>query len=288
MIRAILNRLIPEEKKKTVKGSLRKLKGGFVNVFLSYDADDLRKHLIRIGIAENDTLLVHANFNSDNGFRGDPMDIVNVLVDRVGRKGNLMMVSIPFRGSAYDYLMAKKPFRLKKTMSMMGLLTESFRRKEGVQRSFHPTHPVLAFGKDSRWLVEEHENCLYPCGAGTPFEKFRNMNGKIMFFDVVFGAITFFHYVEDLYKEKIPLPVYHDDIITVLAYDKENQPREIRTYAFNKDLHRSAKKLEQEMWKHGLIRKSRIGNSRILLVGAEDVVRSQGSMIDGKNYPYDL
>ena len=288
MVRALLKKLISEENKRTIKSNYRKIKSGIVKSFLSCDADDLRRHLIRIGISESDTLLVHANFNPDNGFRGDPMDIVNVLVDRVGKNGNLMMVSIPFRGSAYDYLMAKKPFRLNKTMSMMGLLTESFRRKEGVQRSFHPTHPVLVFGKDSRWLVEGHENCLYPCGAGTPFEKFRNLNGKIMFFDVGFGAITFFHYVEDLYKDKIPVPVYHDEIITALAYDKENQPREIRTYAFNKNLRRSADKLEQEMRRHGLIRKSRIGNSRILLVGAEDVVRCQGSMIDAKNYPYEL
>ena len=288
MVRALLKKLISEENKRTIKSNYRKIKSGIVKSFLSCDADDLRRHLIRIGISESDTLLVHANFNPDNGFRGDPMDIVNVLVDRVGKNGNLMMVSIPFRGSAYDYLMAKKPFRLNKTMSMMGLLTESFRRKEGVQRSFHPTHPVLVFGKDSRWLVEGHENCLYPCGTGTPFEKFRKMNGKIMFFDVGFGAITFFHYVEDLYKDKIPVPVYHDEIITALAYDKENQPREIRTYAFNKNLRRSADKLEQEMRRHGLIRKSRIGNSRILLVGAEDVVRCQGSMIDAKNYPYEL
>jgi len=288
MVRALLKKLVSEDNKKTIKSNYGKIKSGIVKSFFSYDVDCLRRHLIRIGIAETDTLLVHANFNPDNGFRGDPMDIVNVLVDRVGKNGNLMMVSIPFRGSAYDYLMAKKPFRVNKTMSMMGLLTESFRRKEGVQRSFHPTHPVLVFGKDSRWLVEGHENCLYPCGAGTPFEKFRKMNGKIMFFDVGFGAITFFHHVEDLYKDKIPVPVYHDEIITAFAYDRENQPREIRTYAFNKNLHRRADKLEQEMWKNGLIRKSRIGNSRILLVGAEDVVRCQGSMIDAKNYPYDL
>lgn len=283
-----MNLFLTEERKKSIKGRFQRIKNGIVNACFAYDAEKLRRHLIKIGIAEGDTIMVHANFSPGNGFRGSPMDVVDVLVDRVGKHGNLLMVSIPFRGSAYDYLMKKKPFRLNKTMSMMGLITEVFRRKEGVLRSFHPTHPVLAYGKDSQWIVEGHENNLYPCGPGTPFEKFRKLNGKIMFFDVSFGAITFFHHVEDLYKDRLPFPVYQDDIITTVAYDKENNPHEIKTYVFDRNLPRSAAKLEQEMRRKRLINISRIGNSRILLVKAEDVVRCQGDMIDAKNYPYDL
>ena len=63
----------------------------------------------------------------------------------------------------------------------MGLITEIFRRREGVLRSFHPTHPVLVYGKDSKWLTSEHEKCLNLCGAGSPFDKFRQLKGKILF-----------------------------------------------------------------------------------------------------------
>lgn len=288
MVKALLKKMLPEKTRNSMKLEYGKFRSRVMRKFFAYDAGDLRKHLERIGISHSETVMVHANFSPDSGFRGDPIDIVNVLADHVGDSGNLLMVSIPFRGSAYDYLMGKKPFRLAKTMSMMGLITENFRRKEGVLRSFHPTHPVLAYGKDCQWIVEGHEKYLFPCGPGTPFEKFRQRHGKILFFDVGFGAITFFHYVEDLYKDRIPFPVYHDEVLTSVAYDRENTLHEIRTYVFNPNLHRSAAKVEREMERRGLIRKSRVGNSRLLLVDAEDVVRCMGDMIDAKNFPYEL
>lgn len=287
-MKSFLNGIVSKERKKAIKMQYGKLKGWTVRTFMSYDGRAMREHLVGMGISESDTVMVHANFNPENGFRGNPIDVVEVFSDLLGTSGNLLMVSIPFRGSAYDHLMQKKPFRVRKTMSMMGMITEIFRRKEGVLRSFHPTHPVLAYGKDSKWFVEGHESCLYPCGPGTPFDKFRQRNGKILFFDVGFGAITFFHHVEDLYKEKLPFPVYHEEIISTTGYDEANEPREIRTYVFNRNLPRSAEKLEREMETKHFIRKSRIGNTRILLVRAEDVVTSMRDMIDSGNFPYEV
>jgi aminoglycoside 3-N-acetyltransferase len=213
---------------------------------------------------------------------------VNALAELVGEKGNLLMVSIPFRGAAYDYLVLNKPFHVNKTISMMGLITEIFRRRGGTLRSLHPTHPVLAFGKDAQWLVADHDRCLYPCGPGSPFDKFRQLKGKILFFDVPFGAITFFHYVEDLLKDRLPFPVYDDRLFSVNAVDSKGEKRIIQSYTFNKDIPRSAEKLEAEMLRQGKILRGRIGNSQFLLVTAEDVVTCQTAMVEAGNYPYDL
>lgn len=253
-----------------------------------YDAAKLRSGLIRIGIGESDTLMVHSNFEPDNGFQGTPLDVVNALVDLVGKKGNLLMVSLPFRGAAYDYLASCKPFNVKKTFSMMGLVTEMFRRREGTLRSLHPTHPVLAYGKDAEWLVADHERCLYPCGLGSPFEKFYQLKGKILFYDVSFGAITFFHFVEDLLKDRLPFPVYSDRLFSVPAVDANGENCVIQTYAFNSDVRRMAEKLEAEMARRGKIRHGRVGNSRFCLVTAEDVVACFTAMVETGILPYGL
>ena len=139
--------------KRAIRSTIKQTKTRLVNSFLGYDAEKLRVRLARAGIRETDTLMVHANFTVDSGFRGTPGDLVNALVELVGKKGNLLMVSIPFRGSAYDYLLLNKPFNVKKTISLMGLATEMFRRREGTLRSLHPTHPVLAVGRYAAWLV---------------------------------------------------------------------------------------------------------------------------------------
>lgn len=276
------------KKKLKIKATLSKVKKSIASSLWNYDGPMLIKEMQNMGISETDTVLVHANFKQDSGFRGEPGDTVKVLKNFLGEKGNLLMVSIPFRGAGFDYLKKNKPFRLKKTMSMMGLITEMFRRSEGVKRSLHPTHPVLVYGKDSSILTTDHEKCIYPCGAGSPFDKFRQFKGKILFYDVSCQAITFFHYVEDLIKDKIPVPVYGEELFNVKCIDENDHEIEVTTYTFNKDLIRNSSKLEEEMESRGLIKRGRVGNSDLTLLEAEDVVTCMTEMVESGNYPYDL
>jgi aminoglycoside 3-N-acetyltransferase len=287
-LRKTLSLWIDDRRKRAIKSTLAQAKLRAVRALRSYNGRQLQDRLRAIGIAETDTLLVHSNFKPDSGFTGTPADLANAFVEAVGQKGNLLMVSIPFRGSAYDHLALGKVFDARKTLSMMGLVTEMFRRRTGTLRSLHPTHPVLACGRDAEWLVADHDTCLFPCGPGSPFEKFRKLNGKILFFDVGFGAITFFHYVEDLLKAQLPFPVYADRLFDVKVVDAQAEKRTVATYAFNKDIPRDPDRLEAEMSRQGRIRKGRIGNSRFLLVDAEDVLSCMSAMVAAGNYPYHL
>jgi aminoglycoside 3-N-acetyltransferase len=288
MLRSLINRALDGRQKRALKAKLNKAKLGVVNRLFRYDAEALKKSLTRAGVRETDTLLVHANFGPSSGFSGAPLDLVDALADLVGREGNLLMVSIPFQGSAYDYLMQGKTFNVRKTMSMMGLVTEMFRRRPGTVRSLHPTHPVLAFGKDADWIVEGHEKCLYPCGTGSPYDKFRTLHGKILFFDVGFGAITFFHHVEDLLADRVPFDIYHEKRFTVRAIDADANERTVDTAVFNPLVKRSAAKLEAAMSRQGQLFRGRVGNSRYILVNADDVVATHTAMVEAGDYPYDL
>ena len=281
-------RYLGNQQKRAIKSRISDAKRKVVSVLLSYDGTKLKARLTRLGVTENDTILVHSNFKPDSGFKGAPLDLVNAISELVGEKGNLLMVSIPFRGSAYDHLALGKTFNVNKTLSMMGLVTEMFRRREGTLRSLHPTHPVLAYGKDAAWLVADHERCLYPCGAGSPFEKFYQLKGKILFFDVTFRSITFFHFVEDLLKDQLPFPVYGERLFSVPAIDAKGNQRTVQTYAFSNDVRRIAGRLEDGMNQQGLIKYGRVGNSRFCLVTAEDVVGCFRKMVANGNLPFEL
>ena len=288
MLRILASHYLSKKNKMVIKKYYRKLTKFFANSMLSYNGEKLKANLRKMGIAETDTLLVHANFKRESGFKGTPLDVVNALIELVGLKGNLLMVSIPFRGTAYEYLKKQKPFHINKTMSMMGLITEMFRRKKGVMRSFHPTHPVLAYGKDNEWITSDHEKCIFPCGLGTPFDKFRKLKGKILFYDVDFDAITFYHYVEELTKDRLPFGIFHDVIFSVKAYDCDDNEHIVKTYAYNTGIVRNAMKLKDEMQKMKMIKTRRIGNSKCILVNAEDVVTCQTMMVEEGNFPCDL
>ena len=114
MLRGIVKKVISEKQKLSLKSKYNKMRISIINTFLSYNSDMLKNKLRELGIKETDTLLVHSNFNPDSGFKGAPLDVVNALIELVGAEGNLLMVSIPFRGSSYDYLVTNKPFYIKK------------------------------------------------------------------------------------------------------------------------------------------------------------------------------
>ena len=286
MLRRIIESLVGQKRTRTLKAAINGWRTRFINVLFRYDAERLRLVLHRMGVVETDTVLVHANFEPDSGFQGTPSDFVEAFVGLLGKKGNLMMVSIPFRGSAYDYLSQDKTFHVKRTMSMMGLVTEIFRRRDGTARSVHPTHPVLAFGKDSAWITDAHDVCIFPCGSGTPFEKLRQLKGKILFFDVGFGAITFFHYVEDLLKDHLTRPVYEDRVFSSGVVGRDGVRREMQTYAFTKGVLRDTATLEREMMRKGKVTVGKVGHSRLLLVTAEDVVSIMTDMVEKGWMPY--
>src|SRR5262249_24446185 len=140
--------------------------------------------------------------------------------------------------SAYEYLQKGTVFNVRKTVSHMGIVSESFRRRSGVLRSQHPTHPVLAFGPRAAWVVEGHEHCLYPCGLGTPFDKLVQLSGKVLFFDVSFFTLTFFYYLEELIKEQIDFPLFFPEPFDVPFIDREGNRRVMKTYVYTLEANR--------------------------------------------------
>lgn len=279
MLRSLVSALATDKQRRYLRKKANAARTRWANTFLSYDAGALQKTLREMGVAADDTLLVHANFRTDSGFKGSPHDLVSALVGLVGDKGNLLMVSQPFRGYAYDYLDKGKPFDVRKTISMMGLTTEMFRRRPGTIRSLHPTHPVLIQGRDAELLAADHEKCLYPCGAGTPFAKFRELHGKVLFFDVSSGANTFFHHVEDLVKDRIGFPIYDDRLFSVEVIDREGRKQVVRTYTFARGVVRHTDRLEEEMDRRGKLERRKVGNSRLILADAADFVTVMTEMI---------
>ena len=196
------------------------------------------------------------------------------------------MVSTPYFCSTSDYLQKDPVFNVRKTPSRMGIISEIFRRKKGVLRSLHPTHPVLAYGKDAAWIVEGHEECVFPCGKNTPFDKFRSLNGKILFFDVPFRTFTFLHYLEDMIKDSLPFPVYTEEPFTVRVIDYNGKEFDVKTYAFSDTAVQTRKPeiLKKNFLKENLLIKKRIGKTKLMIVSAEDAVLCAQKMMKNNIY----
>ncbi len=280
MLRNILSKLPPTQKSR-LRGFYLERKKRFVDAFLSYDSGDLEKALHELGLRPGDTVLVHSSFNPYSGFRGSPEELIDVFLRSIGPEGNLLMVSLPYSTSSISYLQKLNRFDVRKTPSRMGMISELFRHRPGVLRSLHPTHPMLAYGPKAEWIVAGHEDCLYPCGPGTPFEKLALLNGKILFYYVGFVYLTFFHYLEHLVHKRLPFPLYTDKLYDVPVIDGSGKERIVKTYVFTPEVikRRRFNRLERECWRRGVIRKSRVGATRLLLVETAEVIARTEDMV---------
>ena len=288
MIQKMLSTLSPSRKSK-VRGWYHRGKTQLVRRFLSYDGTGLKGRLAEMGIVSGDTLLVHSAYGPLTGFHGSPSALVDIFVETVGT-GNLLMVSMPYFSSMSEYLKKTEFFDVRKTASRMGLVSETFRRRPGVLRSLHPTHPVLAYGPKAEWIVSGHEDCLYPCGPGSPFEKLFELNGKVLFYGVTEMHFTFHHYLEDLVKDDLPFALYEDEPQIAKVIDREGCIRTVKTYIFTRDaiMRRRVNILFAELKRRGQMRKTRIGNTSMVLLEASDSVECTKDLARRGIYFYDL
>jgi aminoglycoside 3-N-acetyltransferase len=191
------------------------------------------------------------------------------------------MVSLPYTTSTYEYLKRDKVFDVRRTTSRMGLISETFRRRQGIRRSLHPTHPVLADGPDADWIVAEHDQCLYPCGPGSPFEKLSLLDGKVVFYNAPVTTMTFFHYLEHMAETELDFPLYSDGVFDVPAIDGNGRRTTVKTRVFSIDAvsRRQPMMLWAELEKRSQVKKAKVGNSYLTVVHVKDAIACTQDMI---------
>lgn len=273
-----------------LKARLLQARGRFVQAFLSYDAGRLIPVLRELGVRPGDDVMLHSAFGAHHGFRGNVEQLTDTFVRAVGPDGHLLMVSLPYRSSALHYLEQLKRFDVRKTPSMMGLVSEHFRRRPDVLRSLHPTHPMLVRGPQAEWYVAGHEQCSIGCGAGTPFEKFAERDGIAVFFNVSIETLTFFHHLEHLVGADLPFELYTQPAHRVTVVDREGRESTMSVHAYTMETIRRRRfpVLEAALRERGMVAHRRIGNTHLWAVRVRDAIACTEEMRRAGRYFYDL
>lgn len=199
-----LGRFLPSSLKLTLRTRQNQLRGAFIKTFFSFTPEDFLQALTSVGIRPGDTVMAHSSYASFEGFTGGVSDANQKLQEAVGEGGTLLQPTMPFSGRAIDYVRSGQVTDVRKTPSKMGLLTEMFRRRAGVVRSVHPTHPIAAWGHNAAAMTADHYKSLTPCGAGSPFHRLLEADGKTLLVGVDINSMTFFHYIEERLEPAMP------------------------------------------------------------------------------------
>lgn len=236
-------------------------------------AQKLIHDLQKIGLKQNDAVLVHCSMSKIGYIENGAADIVNAIEKVIGAEGTLMMPSFPAKGRNKDYLETNGGFDVRSTPSQMGVVTEYFRKLPNVKRSFHPTDPVCARGKLATWITESHFGQITPYNASSPFRKLCECNGKILMLGTTLnGACTNLHTLEDVVDFKYP--VYDDKIFEVEMIDENGNHQRMKTKVHNPvySAKRNNDELKPLLEKEEVLVNGKIGEADSMLIDAQKLL----------------
>ncbi len=146
-----------------------------------------------LGVKAGDVLMVHSSLKSMGSVEGGAETVIAALRAVLTEEGTLMLPTLSYATSCEDFY-----FNNLHTPSCVGLITETFRKTEGVRRTNHPTHSVAAIGKLRDFVCEGVELDETPIGPHSPFRKLADLGGKILLLGCPFARNTFMHGVEEI------------------------------------------------------------------------------------------
>ena len=176
-----------------------------------YTHKTLTQDFTNLGIEKGDTLFIHSSFKSLGPVEEGAGTVISALEAAVGAEGLILMPTFSLLPSREERVAA---WRVNKTPSTVGWLTEFFRQMPDTYRSDHYSHAVAARGRDAKAFVSDHLRREgyqspwdhYPWGKtyGTHSPMFRayKSEGKLLMIGVDYQTSTYIHFVEVMHWNK--------------------------------------------------------------------------------------
>ncbi|MEX2648020.1 MAG: AAC(3) family N-acetyltransferase [Alphaproteobacteria bacterium] len=256
-----------------LKRNLRRARARYDRLFRAFSPADLAGALRASGVRPGDVLFAHVAFNDFRGFSGSPSEVIGALREALGEDGTLLMPTMPFTGTAVDYLGSGKPFDVRRTASRMGIVTELFRRLPDTLRSAHPTHSVAASGAKAALMLEGHDRAATPCGVHSPYHALMDHDAKIALLGTGIGALTFFHTLEEILEPLMPRSPFTKEHYTVSYLGRNGEKREARMRLFDPGMskRRDLRILERALRAAGHWTERRVGGLSLVILEARKV-----------------
>lgn len=176
-----------------------------------YTKSDLLEQLESLGIDKHGTVMVHSSFKSMGQIEGGPDTVIDSFAEYM--KNGLL--TLPTH--TWSYINKENPtFYVEDSASNVGILTNIFRKREGVVRSWHPTHSVAALGKDAKAFTAGDEKFDTPCARGSAWGKLLDRKAQILLIGVDLKRNTFIHGIEEWLDIPGRLTDTHEPLVTVL------------------------------------------------------------------------
>jgi hypothetical protein len=103
------------------------------------------------------------------------------------------------------------------------------------------------------------------------------------------GIGTFFHHVEDAFKEHLPINLYDNEPLEATVIDSEGNTIEAKSYVFSSEARylRTHRLLKRELLRTNGITSRRIGNTSLTLIDLNTAFDCGRKIVESGRYLYD-
>lgn len=175
----------------------------------------LKRDLTALGVKPGMVLLVHSSLSSLGWVCGKSVAVIEALESLLTPDGTLVMPTHselsepsywenpPVPEAWWQIIRETTPaFQSDLTPTRgMGLIPETFRKQDGVLRSYHPQVSFAAWGKYARQITEHH-SLEYTLGENSPLARIYDLRGYVLLLGVGHGNNTSLHLAE--YRANFP------------------------------------------------------------------------------------
>lgn len=199
---------------------------------------------------------------------------LNSLFIQAAENRTIMMPAFPFEGLALNSV-ESLVFDPVRTPSKMGLLSEIFRRNDGVLRSLHPTHSVSCLGDHADVITATHEKSIYPFDKLSPFRIFEELDGKILLLGVGLDVLTHVHVAEDYEGCIFPINPYLKEKVNVQSKILDGSGS-LNTFVHDPKFSRrkDIKKFESFFFEKGVLEYFQFDSVRVTVIDAKKLTRA--------------
>ena len=168
---------------------------------------DIVDALTALGLKNGDSVMVHASLSRIGYVCGGAQAVIEALIEVVGPEGTVMMPTQSWKNldpktgvhwdadeADWDRIRENWPAYDKAITptNTMGAVSEMFRSWPGTIRSDHPARSVAAWGRNAKYLTENHDlSNIF--GDGSPIGKLYELDGKVLLMGVDHDKNTSLH-----------------------------------------------------------------------------------------------
>ena len=191
--------------------------------------EESKKLIEKLPLGDCDVLL-HSSMINIGTLQGGKKWISDNIIDVVDIKNNtLLTTAAPSLERNAVYLKNNPIFDVRTAPIGMGSINEYISKLDGARRSLHPTHSVVAIGKNADYYVSGQELDGTPFGVHSPYYKIICQRGKMLMFGATLSSATMIHAIEDMLGDAFPFRIYCKRKYNVKCIGYDNQEFLVKT-----------------------------------------------------------